>query len=88
MISPNIGDRVRTKDGHHGTVVKRYRVTGVSTPYVHIQESDGRIWYCPESDIVTQEGGYIDAQAEKAFERIMDEILHSVSNTGRLRGRR
>lgn len=38
----SIGYRVVTNDGHRGTVTKVYKVTGVSTLYVHILEADGR----------------------------------------------
>lgn len=69
-------DRVRTRDGHCGKVTKIYHVTGVSTPYVHIQEADGRVWYCPISDITTMEGGIVD---EETHNSIMDEILRAVS---------
>lgn len=54
-MNVNIGDRVVTNDGHRGTVTKVYKVTGVSTPYVHIREADSRIWYCPITTIVQKE---------------------------------
>lgn len=51
----NVGDRVQTYDGHTGTVVKKYSVTGVHEMYIHIQEADGRIWYCPVSCVIKKE---------------------------------
>ena len=46
-----IGKRVMTYDGHIGVVIKHYKVTG-SGMSVHIQQDDGRIWYCPDNNIV------------------------------------
>lgn len=46
-----IGKYVETYDGHAGTVIKHFKPTG-RTMTVHIKEADGRIWYCPESDII------------------------------------
>lgn len=80
-IHVDLGDLVRTCDGHRGRVIKKYHVTGVSTPYVHIREADGRIWYCPISDIVTLEGGAISID-EETVNRIMDEILRDISAAG------
>ena len=51
----NIGDRVVTWDGHRGVVIKKYFVTGIYEMYVHIQEDDGRIWYCPAGCILRKE---------------------------------
>ena len=51
----NIGDRVQTYDGHTGIVVKKYFVTGVCGMYIHIQEADNRIWYCPVSCVIKKE---------------------------------
>lgn len=39
-----------TNDGHKGIVVKRFKPTGRDIT-VHIKEDNGRIWYCPESDV-------------------------------------
>lgn len=52
MLSINIGDRVEARYDHIGTVVKKYFVTGRYEMYVHIEEADGRIWYCPLSDVL------------------------------------
>lgn len=52
MLDINIGDRVEARYGHIGTVVKKYFVTGRYEMYVHIEEADGRIWYCPLSDVL------------------------------------
>jgi len=43
---PQIGNYVRCINGHCGTVTKIYKVTGEGI-YVHIRESDGRVYYCP-----------------------------------------
>lgn len=51
----NVGDKVVTCDGHKGTVTKKYFVTGRYEMYIHIQEADGRIWYCPASCVVRKE---------------------------------
>lgn len=50
MLSISIGDRVEARYGHIGTVVKKYFVPGRYEVYIHIEEADGRIWYCPLSD--------------------------------------
>lgn len=52
MLDINIGDRVEARYGHIGTVVKKYFVPGRYEMYVHIEEADGRIWYCPLSDVL------------------------------------
>ena len=52
MLSINIGDRVEARYGHSGTVVKKYFVLGRYETYIHIKEADGRIWYCPLSDVI------------------------------------
>ncbi len=46
-----IGKNVETYDGHKGIVIKHFKPTGRSMT-VHIQEADGRIWFCPENEIV------------------------------------
>lgn len=46
-----IGKRVTTIDGHSGIVIKHYKVTGRGMS-VHIKQDDGRVWYCPEADII------------------------------------
>lgn len=46
-----VGNYVRTYDGHSGIVVKYFKPTGRSMT-VHIKEPDGRIWFCPDSDII------------------------------------
>ena len=46
-----IGKRVITVGGHIGTVIKHFKATGRGM-MVHIKQDDGRIWYCPESDIL------------------------------------
>ena len=76
MIYVDVGDLVRTHDGHNGRVIKKYHVTGVSTPYVHIREASGRVWYCPMSDIITLEGGAIAIEAE-TVNYIMDALLRT-----------
>lgn len=45
-----IGKRVTTDDRHSGIVIKHYKVTGGGMS-VHIKQDDGRIWYCPDSNI-------------------------------------
>lgn len=52
MLDISIGDRVEARYGHIGTVVKKYFATGRYEMYVHIEEADGRIWYCPLSDVL------------------------------------
>ena len=59
-MTVNVGDRVLTYDGHTGTVVKKYFVTGVYETYIHIQEADSRIWYCPVSCVIKKEGDKCD----------------------------
>ena len=49
-----IGKKVITINGHFGIVIKHFKPTGRSMT-VHIKEADGRIWYCPESDIIKVE---------------------------------
>ena len=52
-----IGKRVTTYDGHTGIVIKRFMPTGRNMS-VHIKQDDGRIWACPETDIVDLGGNY------------------------------
>ena len=51
MLKTLIGKRVATYDGHIGVVIKHFKSTGRGMT-VHIKQDDGRIWYCPENDIV------------------------------------
>lgn len=51
MSNNLLGKRVITYDNHEGIVVKQYKPTGRSQESVHIQQYDGRIWYCPVNDI-------------------------------------
>lgn len=46
-----IGKRVITFDGHYGTVIKHFKPTGRDMT-VHIKQDDGRVWYCPDTDII------------------------------------
>ena len=50
-MSDLIGKKVITIDGHSGIVIKHFKPTGRNMT-VHIREDDGRIYYCPESDIL------------------------------------
>lgn len=52
----NVGDYVETDDGHCGVVVKKYFVTGRYEMFVHIEEADGRIWYCPVHCVIKRGG--------------------------------
>lgn len=45
------GKYVETKYGHKGIVIRHFKRTGKSN-IVHIIEGDGRIYFCPESDII------------------------------------
>lgn len=45
-----IGKYVQTYDGHYGEVIKCFKPTGRDMT-VHIKQEDGRVWYCPLSDI-------------------------------------
>jgi len=51
MLKTLIGRRVATYDGHIGVVIKHFKPTGRDMT-VHIKQDDGRIWYCPENNIV------------------------------------
>lgn len=55
-MSNLIGKYVTTIDGHSGIVVKHYKTTGLGMQ-VHIEQSDGRIWYCPENNIINIKEG-------------------------------
>ena len=46
-----IGKFVITIDGHSGVVIKQFKPTGRSIT-INIKENDGRIWYCPISDVI------------------------------------
>lgn len=46
-----IGKYVETYDGHKGIVIKHFKPTGRSMT-VHIKESNGRIWFCPDNNII------------------------------------
>ena len=43
---------VETLDNHKGIVVKQYNPTGRNIDSIHIQQENGRIWYCPISDVI------------------------------------
>ena len=47
-----IGKHVVTYDKHEGIVINQYKPTGKNQESVHIQQDDGRIWHCPENNIV------------------------------------
>ncbi len=50
-----IGKRVVTVDGQHsGIVIKHFKPTGRSMT-VHIKEKDGRIYFCPDTEIIIME---------------------------------
>lgn len=76
MLDVNLGDKVQTNDGHIGIVVKKYHVTGIVGMYVHIQEADGRIWYCPKSCIV-KKGADVNEEAGKGG---LADILRRMAN--------
>lgn len=50
-MSNLIGKRVITMDEHEGIIIKHFKPTGRDIT-VHIKQDDGRIWYCPEYNIV------------------------------------
>ena len=47
-----LGKYVVTLDNHKGIVVKQYKPTGRNIDSIHIQQENGRIWYCPISDLI------------------------------------
>lgn len=47
-----LGKYVETLDNHKGIVVKQYKPTGRNIDSIHIQQENGRIWYCPISDLI------------------------------------
>ena len=47
-----LGKYVETLDNHKGIVVKQYKPTGRNMDSIHIQQENGRIWYCPISDLI------------------------------------
>lgn len=46
-----LGKYVITYDNHEGIVINQYKPTGRSQESVHIQQADGRIWFCPINNI-------------------------------------
>lgn len=46
-----LGKHVITYDNHEGIVINQYKPTGRSQESVHIQQADGRIWFCPVDNI-------------------------------------
>lgn len=56
MLKTLIGKRVATYDGHIGVVIKYFKPTGRDRR-VYIKLDDGRMWYCPESNIVEVKEG-------------------------------
>ena len=50
-MSSLIGKIATTFDGHTGIVIKHFKPTGRNMT-VHIKQKDGRIWYCPENNII------------------------------------
>lgn len=47
-----LGKYVETLDNHKGIVVKQYKPTGKNIDSIHIQQENGRIWYCPISNLI------------------------------------
>lgn len=47
-----VGEFATTYDGHCGFIEKVYRPTGCREDSVHIREADGRIYYCPVSNLL------------------------------------
>jgi hypothetical protein len=52
-MSSLLGKYVTTYDGHSGVVIKHFKPTGREMT-VHIKQDDGRIWYCPDKDIISE----------------------------------
>lgn len=50
-----LGKHATTFDGHEGIIVNQYKPTGQKQESVHIQQTDGRIWYCPLDNIKIEE---------------------------------
>ncbi len=46
-----LGKHVITYDNHEGIVIDQYKPTGRNQESVHIQQIDGRIWFCPVDNI-------------------------------------
>lgn len=46
-----IGKRVMTFDGHVGIVIKHFKPTGRDMT-VHIKQDNGKVWYCPDYNII------------------------------------
>lgn len=46
-----LGKHVITYDGHEGIIINQYKPTGRNQESVHIQQVDGRIWFCPVDNI-------------------------------------
>lgn len=46
-----LGKHVVTYDNHEGIIINQYKPTGRNQKSVHIQQIDGRIWYCPIDNI-------------------------------------
>lgn len=46
-----LGKHVVTYDKHKGIIINQYKPTGRSQESVHIQQIDGRMWYCPIDNI-------------------------------------
>ena len=51
MLKTLIGKRVATYDGHIRVVIKYFKPT-VRDRWVYIKLDDGRMWYCPENNII------------------------------------
>ena len=50
-----LGKIATTIDGHYGVIINQYKPTGRNEESVHIQERDGRIWFCPISNVIVEE---------------------------------
>ena len=46
-----LGKHVVTYDNHEGIIINQYKPTGRNQESVHIQQRDGRIWFCPIDNI-------------------------------------
>lgn len=47
-----LGKYVETLDNHKGIVVKQYKPTGRNIESIHIQQENGRVWYCSINNLI------------------------------------
>ena len=66
---------VETLDNDKRIVVKQYKPTGRNIDSIHIQQENGRIWYCPISDLI-----YVKEESYDKWRVYIDKSIKAYDN--------